>query len=67
MDKMRLRMIQPQLPLTAPPGPRQIVTNSSEAFFALCARDRSGELVIERVSVGDGNAQWLCDVRYLDE
>ncbi len=49
----------------APPGqPTEIVTETSEEFLALCDRQDRGELVIEAVSRGNGNAQWVCEVRY---
>jgi len=46
--------------------PREIVTENSEDFFALCERDRAGELVIESVQVGDSKGQWICRVKYVN-
>lgn len=61
----RLRPIQPELPLGQPtPRPRQITTNSSAELFAVCDRETKGEIIIEAVSVGKGNGQWIFQVRY---
>ena len=49
----------------APPGqPAEIVTDSGEAFLAVCRRAQAGELVIEAVEQGDGPGQWRFSVRY---
>jgi hypothetical protein len=61
---MKLKLIQPELTFEAPDQPRQIVTESSAAFFDLCDRADRGELVIESVARGDGNGQWKVNVRY---
>ena len=54
--------IQAQPELEFDPRPREIVTDSSAEFFALCERDKAGELVIESIQRGDGNGQWICRV-----
>ncbi len=44
--------------------PRQITTETSEEFYAVCDRQTRRELVIESVSVGDGPAQFVFWVHY---
>ena len=62
---MKLKLIQPDLSFeTAPDKPRQIVTESSEQFFALCDRAKAGELIIESITVGKGNGLWIAQVSY---
>ncbi len=45
--------------------PTRIVTDTVEAFQAVCDREDRGELTIEAVSRGEGNGQWVFDVWYL--
>jgi len=47
-----------------PEPPNQFTLQGSE-LFALCARQRRGELVIWRLSVGRTNAEWVADVFYV--
>ncbi len=44
--------------------PRQVTTETADQFLALCDRARSGELVIEAISRGQGNGQWICQLWY---
>ncbi len=60
---MKSAEAQPELEFD--PRPREIVTDSSEEFFALCARAVAGEFQITAVRVGDGPAQWICEVEWL--
>ena len=53
--------LQPELTLDRP---REIVTNSTAEFLALCDRAKAGEFRIESIEVGEGAGQWVCLVRW---
>ena len=61
-----IKQIQPELTFDAlsRDKPREIVTETSEEFFALCDRQDKGELFIESIEVGKTPAQWICSIRW---
>ena len=44
--------------------PREIVTDSSEEFQAICRRADKGEFFIEAIEVGKSPAQWVCFIQW---
>ena len=54
---------QPELQFDA--RPRLLVSDSPQEFEGIIARADGGEIIIESIAVGDGNAQWLFGVRWL--
>lgn len=44
--------------------PTRIVTDSTEAFLAVCRRAEAGEIEILSVAVGDTLAEWVIEIAY---
>jgi hypothetical protein len=57
-----MKPAQPELAFD--PRPRVIVTDTAAEFFALCEREKAGELEFEAVEIGERNGQWVCRVRW---
>ncbi len=53
-----------ELACKSAPRPREIITNTDAEFQAVCERQARGEIAIESLSRGEGNAQWRFAVRY---